>query len=152
MDEMEFLHSLNEEQAAFYAKTLDELCKLIPKKEAESWEDAGKSEELKRARRLIQAEEPAVHAIFAVGELAAKIRQAETVLEMAKDTANTRGGEGASPFGFMPEKVKAGIDAMWVAYRDLRFCVSRMRMLLGEAETGLAEWEDAAARVNGHGR
>ena len=43
MTEMEFLESLNKEQAEYYAKTLDELCEMLPKKPEQAWEDAGKT-------------------------------------------------------------------------------------------------------------
>lgn len=152
MTEMEFLESLNEEQAEFYAKTLDELCEMLPKKPEETWEDAGESEVFKKTQMLIKAEDPTTDALFDIGHLTEKIRQAVMVLEMAKTVAFTRDEKAGTPFGFVPENAKAAIEAMWVAHRDLELCVSRMRMLLGEAETEHAVWVETLERVNGHGR
>ena len=152
MTEIEFLESLSKEQAEFYAKSIDELCEMLPKKPEETWEDADGSEEFKRTQKLIKAQRPTTNALFDIETLTGKIRQAVTVLEMAETVFNTRDEKAGMPFGFVPEKAKAAIEAMWVAHRDLEFCVDRMRMLLGEGETGYAEWIDAIERVSGHGQ
>lgn len=152
MTEMEFLESLSKEQAEYYAKSIDELCEMLPKKPEETWEDAGKSEDFKKTQILIKAEKPVIRALCSVEKIAEQVQQAVTALEVARDVAFTREKNDASPFDFVPEKIKTGITVMWMAHRELEFCVSRMRMFLGEGETAYAEWIETIERVNGHGQ
>lgn len=150
--EMEFLKSLNKEQAEYYAKTLDELCEMLPKKPEQTWEDAGKTEQQVQHRKMVDAEIELTSSLLAVEELTERIRQAVTTLKTAKKLTNIRDEESGTGFGYVPKKVKAGIEIMWVAHRDLEFCVNRMRMLLGESEILHREWVSEVKKANGHGQ
>lgn len=152
MTEMEFLESLNKEQAEYYAKTLDELCEMLPKKPEQTWEDAGKTEQQVQHRKMVDAEIELTSSLLAVEELTERIRQAMTTLKTAKKLTNIRDEESGTGFGYVPKKVKAGIEIMWVAHRDLEFCVNRMRMLLGESEILHREWVSEVKKANGHGQ
>lgn len=152
MTEMEFLESLSKEQAEFYARTLDELCEMLPKKPEETWENAGKTEQQVQHRKMIDAEVKLIHALIGLEELTERIRQAVTTLKTAKKLTNMRDEESGTGFGYVTEKVKAGIEVMWVAQRDIEFCVNRMRMLLGESEMLHREWASEVKKANGHGQ
>ena len=152
MTEMEFLESLNKEQAEYYAKTLDELCEMLPKKPEETWENAGKTEQQVQHRKMVDAEIKLIHALIGLEELTERIRQAVTTLETAEKLTSMRNEVSGTGFGYVTEKVKAGIEVMWVAQRDLEFCVNRMRMLLGESEMLHREWASEVKKANGHGQ
>jgi len=152
MTEMEFLESLSKEQAEYYAKSIDELCEMLPKKSEETWEDAGRTEQQVQHRKMVDAEIELTSSLIAVEELTEKIRQAVTTLKTAEKLTNMRDEESGTGFGYVPKKVKAGIEVMWVAQRDIEFCVNRMRMLLGESEILHREWVSEVEKANGHGR
>lgn len=97
MTEVEFLESLNKEQAEYYAKTLDELCEMLPKKPEQTWEDAGKTEQQVQHRKMVDAEIELTSSLLAVEELTERIRQAVTTLKTAKKLTNIRDEEIAGP-------------------------------------------------------